>query len=618
MLSFICTIAQQFPTADSSSNKATKGVETESLPQFHPPIHTTFHLPIHYIDPSSQYVLSDVVSNDLELSTTTSPNSMYRHLFLPKHEFAEAVMPEWNKIYTTDTLFLSDSQTILQKMGKYSELMENNTMNPDDCATFMKLWKDIKENDDFLDKYNYLDWEMLKHLNESSSFLQCLSMINICSPVISLVIPFFFLLFPFLLLKAQGVRITLSTYVDVLKDVARNHFIGKTLLNMETVSWDKVVYMGVTFGLYLLQIYQNANLCRRFYVNCKKVNKSLCKLQEFVRYSSRSMESYLILAEGCSTHVPFCEETNTHLETLHQIEELIAPITPFQPTIGKLGEIGNMLQCYYLLHSTPEYESCLRYIVGFEGYINNLQGVYENLVSGVVSYAKYSEPGDISGCTFTQQYYPALVGENPVKNTCIFDKNMILSAPNKAGKTTILKTTTLNIIFSQQVGCGFYDSATIVPYTHIHSYLNIPDTSGRDSLFQAESRRCKEILDVIHENPADKGNRHFCIFDELYSGTNPDEASKAGYAFLCYMNKFSHVDFILTTHYVSICKKFKSSERVRNYKMEVRVVENGDFDYTYKIKPGISIIKGALRVLKDMEYPSEIIESMESESEASK
>jgi DNA mismatch repair ATPase MutS len=48
--------------------------------------------------------------------------------------------------------------------------------------------------------------------------------------------------------------------------------------------------------------------------------------------------------------------------------------------------------------------------------------------------------------------------------------------------------------------------------------------------------------------------------------------------------------------------------------MEVRVVENGDFDYTYKIKPGISIIKGALRVLKDMEYPSEIIENMECEA----
>jgi DNA mismatch repair ATPase MutS len=137
--------------------------------------------------------------------------------------------------------------------------------------------------------------------------------------------------------------------------------------------------------------------------------------------------------------------------------------------------------------------------------------------------------------------------------------------------------------------------------------LNIPDTSGRDSLFQAESRRCKEILDVIHENPDD---RHFCIFDELYSGTNPEEASKAGYAFLCYLNKFSNVDFMLTTHYVSICNKFKDSDHIRNYKMDVRVQEDGTFHYTYKMKPGISKKKGALRVLKDMNYPAEIIENM--------
>jgi hypothetical protein len=42
-----------------------------------------------------------------------------------------------------------------------------------------------------------------------------------------------------------------------------------------------------------------------------------------------------------------------------------------------------------------------------------------------------------------------------------------------------------------------FDKLKLSPFDHIHSYLNIPDTSGRDSLFQAEARRCKEILDCI-------------------------------------------------------------------------------------------------------------------------
>ena len=43
-------------------------------------------------------------------------------------------------------------------------------------------------------------------------------------------------------------------------------------------------------------------------------------------------------------------------------------------------------------------------------------------------------------------------------------------------------------------------------------------------------------------------DRHLCVFDELYSGTNPEEATKSSYAFLKYLAKYKHLDFILTTH----------------------------------------------------------------------
>jgi DNA mismatch repair ATPase MutS len=138
--------------------------------------------------------------------------------------------------------------------------------------------------------------------------------------------------------------------------------------------------------------------------------------------------------------------------------------------------------------------------------------------------------------------------------------------------------------------------------------LNIPDTSGRDSLFQAESRRCKEIIDIIHENQED---RHFCIFDELYSGTNPTEATKAAYAFLTYISNFKNVNFILTTHYVSVCNKFKKSKNIKNYKMQVESLDDGKLKYTYKLKPGISKIQGAIKILKEMNYPKEIITNIE-------
>uniref|UniRef100_A0A6C0I2X1 DNA mismatch repair proteins mutS family domain-containing protein n=1 Tax=viral metagenome TaxID=1070528 RepID=A0A6C0I2X1_9ZZZZ len=604
MISFIYEIV-----GDSSLNDSKKKEPAVDL-------FSKFQLPITYLDASSVYSLSDVVSKDLELMVTDpSCSSMYDHLFLPKHSFAKQTVPKWNTYYTTDASFLMDTQTIIQRMYKYEIIMNKDKIEQSDCDEFMEFWKDTKENESFMATYNFMDWDMLRHLNESSTFLQCLSTLHLCSPLLSLTVPFFFLLFPFLFLQIQGIPVSFESYLSVLKEVARDHFIGKTLLNLDSsISWDKVAYMIFTAGLYFLQIYQNVQLCQHFYENIQKMNRSLISLQRFVAYSRRSIESFLTISEGCPTYIPFWSETEKQLQTLVELELLLEPMFPFEFSLKTFSNIGEMLQCYYQLHTNKAYDSCLRYIANFEGYIDNLAGIYENIKKEAVSYAKItSSSSGRADASFVDQYYPPLKMEKPVKNTCSLKQNMIISSPNKSGKTTILKTTALNIIFTQQVGCGFYEKATLTPYTHIHSYLNIPDTSGRDSLFQAESRRCKEIIDAITQGGEKEGSRHFCIFDELYSGTNPEEASNAGYAFLKYLCNFPNVDFMLTTHYASICKRFKKDDKdkVANYKMVVNVLSDGTFNYTYKLKKGISSLKGGVRVLKDMGYPSEIIENIE-------
>jgi DNA mismatch repair protein MutS len=182
---------------------------------------------------------------------------------------------------------------------------------------------------------------------------------------------------------------------------------------------------------------------------------------------------------------------------------------------------------------------------------------------------------------------------------------MIITGPNASGKTTILKSTLINIVFSQQFGCGFYDSAKISPFHHIHCYLNIPDTSGRDSLFQAEARRCKEILDIIS---AHKKESHFCVFDELYSGTNPDEAETSATAFMSYITKYKNVSCLLTTHFVKICKRLHKNKNILNCKMVTENV-NKKLKYLYILKSGISHVKGGINVLTEMNYPKEIIEN---------
>jgi hypothetical protein len=596
------------------NNGKTQNIYKEKPPIFQEPIiyneiiHTNFRLPLNYLDKTEIFALSNIVADDLELSKNivNAENSkpMYDYLFCPSNQFAKEMIEKWKNEYTTNIDYLNNTKEILTKMDTYKKTMQPYTV---DCSNIITIWKDLKKDDMFLDKYGYMDWNMLKYLNESSNFLQALSFINIMSPLISLFIPIFFLIVPFILLKIQQIPITFEIYFELLMELAKNHFIGKALSNMKSISWDKVVYLLVTFGLYLLQIYQNINQCKRFYNNIMKINKTLIEVREYIEYSINNMQNYLNIASRYPSYNGFCNDVEKHCSYLINLHNELSTVKPFRNSILKFSEFGGLLRCYYRLHSVQEYEEGLRYSTGFEGYINNMICVSNNLKNGILSYGDIS---NIPACKFNNQYYPPIMNENPIKNTCKFDKNMIISAPNKAGKTTILKTTILNIIFTQQIGCGFYNSATLMPYTHIHSYLNIPDTSGRDSLFQAESRRCKDILDVITKY-SDNRYRHFCTFDELYSGTNPEEASKAGYAFLEYLSKYKNVNFILTTHYLSICKKYKMSKYIQNYKMNVNVLQNGQFDYTYKIKKGISTIKGALRVLKDMDYPEEIIKIIE-------
>jgi DNA mismatch repair protein MutS len=183
---------------------------------------------------------------------------------------------------------------------------------------------------------------------------------------------------------------------------------------------------------------------------------------------------------------------------------------------------------------------------------------------------------------------------------------MIITGPNASGKTTYIKMTAINIILSQQIGCGYYKNCSITPFTNIHSYINIPDTSERDSLFQAESRRCKSIIDAIDDSPIN--SKHFCIFDELYTGTTPESSSKASYSFLAYICKRNNVKFLMTTHYKDVCKKLKKMNNIKNYMMDVVETHDG-ISYSYKIVKGISKIDGAVHVLNEMNYPSEIVQT---------
>jgi len=559
-----------------------------------------FKMPIYYNDDKIE--LNKHIIKDLELIDTVdaSCEPIYTHCFNNDNDISKKLNEQICSFYTTDIQFLKDSQQLLQTYKpvgvKYTDYSTNYTKIVD-------IWNELKMDAGFKERYYFIEWEVLECLNRSEWFLQFMSIYNLLSPIISLLVPIIILIIPFFIIKLKGLQITITEYIDVLKMVASQNAVGKLfVVNFSEITGQEQLYILISAAFYLFSIYQNFMVCVRFNNNMKTIHNHFNELKIYLLHTVQSMENYLQYSSDLKQYSKFNHTVKQNLDTLKSIHHKIDGITGYNMFhVSKIKQIGYVFKCFYELHTDTMYDDAIMYSLGFNGYIDCLQGLQSNLEERKMNYVQYIK--DSKKITLENSYYAPLKQSNPVKNTIRLHKNMIITGPNASGKTTILKSTLINILFSQQFGCGFYDSAKLKPFDSIHCYLNIPDTSGRDSLFQAEARRCKEILDSISES-SDK--THLCIFDELYSGTNPEEAEQSATAFMKYITKFKKVSCLLTTHFMKVCKKLDKSKCIANYRM---ITEKKDEHllYTYVLREGISDIKGGLIVLKQMNYPKEII-----------
>jgi hypothetical protein len=562
---------------------------------------SSFKLPI-YFSPF-KVKLSESIIADLELVKTVdvSLSSIYSIVTKPSTVFGEYMVSKFAEYYTTDIPFLKDTQTLLQV---YEE--SNNTCNSVREKT-KGLWTELKEETGFCEKYLYIDWEMGKFLNTHSSFLQIMSIYNITSPIISFCLPLVILIVPFFIINAKGLSITTSEYITILKKIMENHAIGKLFLDFDDVSLSQKAYILCSTALYMFSIYQNVLVCLRFYRNIIKVNSTLHTIKTYLTDSISRFESYLSQTNKLTNYSEFNETVRKNCDSLIVYQTKIDDLGTLDFSWKNIINIGDRMQLFYQLYDNIECNNLMNYSFDMHGYLDTITGLIKNIKDKYLNSATLLNSSNKSNKSiFKNAYYPALMNNDHTVNTCDFSKSIVLSGPNASGKTTVLKTSIINTILTQQFGYGCYDEATLIPYKFIHCYLNIPDTSGRDSLFQAEARRCKDIIDVIDANPNDK---HFCAFDELYSGTNPEDAVASSLAFMQYISSNKNVSSILTTHYNKVCRKLAKNKRIQNYNMKTIATENNTFLYTYQLEKGISNIKGGVKVLSELNYPSTIVEN---------
>lgn len=580
-------------------------------------INNIFKIPICYNDKVQK--LNNTTISELELikSVDEEESPIYDNVFKPSNKASSEVIKQIAQYYTTDVEYLKETQQLTKSINseQLNTIYNKYSFSDFDINDTISLWEEIKCDTGFCEKYLYFDWKFAKSLNNNPYFLQLMSLYNIASPILSLCLPIFVLIIPFFIIKLKGFKLTISQYIEILKSLIANHAIFKIFTQFHQVDNGQKIYLILSSAFYLFSIYQNILVCIRFYSNMQKIHNYLAKFKKYLAYTLDIIDYYSYNTNKLTKYEKFTTELEQNRRILYHLYIDLSKITPFTFSFSKINEIGHIMYSFYQIYDNVEYHNAILYSFGFNGYFNMLKHI-----GSLINESKLTKTTFINTSnktkgkpSFKKMYYPKFINNDPstiIKNDCNLNKNMIITGPNASGKTTTLKSAFINILLSQQIGYGCFDNLKLKPYDKLHCYLNIPDTSGRDSLFQAEARRCKEIIDCIDEDTSNDIT-HFCIFDELYSGTNPEEAIISASAFMDYIVKHDNVTCILTTHYVKLCKKLSKNSMIKNHSMKTLKSEGSEdnkLEYTYQLVEGISKIKGGLKVLHDMNYPKEILD----------
>ena len=420
-------------------------------------INDYFKLPIEYV--SNKVSLSDKIKDDLELvdvKDTESCKPLYHYVFNPNHPYEKDLLTGWSKYYTTDKTFLKESQDFIKK---------NKLTNNKNVLSIYNEWNTLKNEKHFKEHYHYFGWDMLDSLNRSSNAMHILSIYNLGSPLLSLLMPVFILIFPFFILKLKGAKITVASYMQLIKLLFAKNSIFKLFTEFGSAPLDKKMYLLMSVIFYCVQIYQNIISCLNFYNNIKKITKLFANIKNYLNNTILLCDEVSLAISNYTTYNAFNRQIESHKSVLEALSNKLKTIIETPYTMLHLSQIGKIMKEFYELFMDNKYNESMLFSFGLYGYISNLQSLKLHLKNKSMASCKFGKE-----TKFKKAYYAALINDKPVKNSYKIINNEIITGPNAAGKTTMLKSTLFNIICSQQFGLGFYTKLLLA---HIIIYIVI-------------------------------------------------------------------------------------------------------------------------------------------------
>ncbi|MBP3849316.1 MAG: DNA mismatch repair protein MutS [Prevotella sp.] len=198
------------------------------------------------------------------------------------------------------------------------------------------------------------------------------------------------------------------------------------------------------------------------------------------------------------------------------------------------------------------------------------------------------------------------IGEHYVPNDILLDSErqqiIIITGPNMAGKSALLRQTALIVLLAQIGSFVPAESAKIGLVDKIFTRVGASDNiSLGESTFMVEMTEAANILNNVTP-------RSLVLFDELGRGTSTYDGISIAWAIVEYLHEHpkAQARTLFATHYHELNEMEKNFKRIKNYNVSVREVE-GKVIFLRKLEKGGSEHSFGIHVAEISGMPRSIV-----------
>ena len=198
------------------------------------------------------------------------------------------------------------------------------------------------------------------------------------------------------------------------------------------------------------------------------------------------------------------------------------------------------------------------------------------------------------------------IGEKYIANDVLLDNAtqqiIIITGPNMAGKSALLRQTALITLLAQIGSFVPAESAHVGLVDKIFTRVGASDNiSVGESTFMVEMNEASDILNNI-------SSRSLVLFDELGRGTSTYDGISIAWAIVEYIHEHpkAKARTLFATHYHELNEMEKSFKRIKNYNVSVKEVDNKVI-FLRKLERGGSEHSFGIHVAKMAGMPKSIV-----------